>query len=154
MRKGIKNYQATQSPASSITVVEELVVKRMHATQFFKEYKDGAIVAVIFVIPTKHGYRSFKLPARVNQVIRALYGEKRAYSPQQWEQARITAWANVRDWVDAQVALIETEQVKVEEVFLPYMANERGETLFEVMEKSGMKLPQLGSGSEEGKVIE
>ncbi len=154
MRKGIKNYQATQSPTSSIAVIEELVVKRMNATQFFKEYKDGKIVAVVFVIPTKHGYRSFKLPARVNQVIRALYGEKREYSPQQWEQARITAWANVRDWVDAQVALIETEQVKVEEVFLPYMANERGETLFEVMEKSGMRIPQLGSGSEEGKVVE
>jgi hypothetical protein len=59
----------------------------MSATQFFKEYKDGAIVAVIFVIPTKHGYRSFKLPARVNHVIRALYGEKKEYAPSEWEQA-------------------------------------------------------------------
>jgi hypothetical protein len=154
MRKGIKNYRSRQSPFNSITLIEELVVKRMNATQFFKEYKEGTIVAVVFVIPTKHGYRSFKLPARVDQVIRVLYGEKKQYSPYEWDQARITAWANVRDWVDAQVALIETEQVKVEEVFLPYMANERGETLFEVMEKSGMKIPQLGSGAEEGKVVE
>jgi hypothetical protein len=34
------------------------------------------------------------------------------------------------------------------------MARKDGKTLFEIMEKSGFEVPQLGSGTQEGEVIE
>jgi hypothetical protein len=43
--------------------------------------------------------------------------------------------------VDAQLALIETEMVKLEEVFFPYIVTKHGATLFEVMEQPDFLLP-------------
>ena len=60
-------------------------------------------------------------------------------------QARRTAWANIRDWLDAQMALIETGQVKLEEVFLPYMTDTTGKTLYERIQERNFKLPPPSS---------
>ena len=46
-----------------------------------------------------------------------------------------TAWANIRDWVTAQMALIDTEMVRIEQVFLPYMVNKQGQTYFDVLKE-------------------
>lgn len=144
MRKNIKNYTSEAKVENTVAHIEELVIKKMNARQFFKEYKNGHLDGIVFVVPTDKGDLPFKMPARVEKVEK-LVGNI--------EQARRTAWKNIHDWIDAQVALIETEQVKVEEVFLPYMAYPNGQTLFEVMEQGGFKMPQLTSGAEEGKVI-
>ena len=37
------------------------------------------------------------------------------------DQARRTAWRILKDWVQAQMALLETNMVDMEEIFLPYM---------------------------------
>ena len=45
------------------------------------------------------------------------------------------AWRILKDWVEAQLALIETGMVSVEQVFLPYCQSGNGETLFEAIRK-------------------
>jgi hypothetical protein len=47
------------------------------------------------------------------------------------------------------MAMLDTEMVKLEEIFLPYMTKD-GQTYFELLEDRGFMLP---SGAEEGKVI-
>src|SRR5579872_916977 len=37
----------------------------------------------------------------------------------------------LRDWVDVQMALVELEVVQLQEVFLPYIVQKNGQTLFE-----------------------
>lgn len=135
MRKGFKNQYTKIAVTKTVGEIEDLVVKRMKASSFFKEYwKDGRIKSVVFVIPTDKGTLAFKLPARVEQVEKII-GNK--------EQAERTAWRNIKDWVDAQLALIETEQVEVTEVFLPYLTDSAGRTMYEKLEKGGF---QLGAG--------
>ena len=56
------------------------------------------------------------------------------------EQAYRVAWRNILDWVEAQMALLEIEMAKIEEIFLPYMVNSIGETFFERMEQRGFLL--------------
>jgi hypothetical protein len=56
------------------------------------------------------------------------------------EQAYRVAWRNILDWVEAQMALLEIEMAKIEEIFLPYMVNATGETFFERMEQRGFLL--------------
>ena len=56
------------------------------------------------------------------------------------EQAYRVAWRNILDWVEAQMALLEIEMAKIEEIFLPYMVNSTGETFFERMEQRGFLL--------------
>jgi hypothetical protein len=51
-----------------------------------------------------------------------------------------TAWRIVKDWTEAQCALIETRMVKTEQVFLPYMVVKSGQTLFEQMVDTQFRL--------------
>jgi hypothetical protein len=135
MRKGLKNYRSDARVENSLARIEELVVKH-GATQLYKEYKDGLVVGVVFIIPILSGELPIRLPARVEKVKYNLYGKRLEYTKSMEEQARRTAWANIRDWLDAQIALIENEQVKLEEIFLPYMTDRSGKTLFEYIREN------------------
>ena len=58
------------------------------------------------------------------------------------EQAEKVAWRILKDWVDAQMALIEIEMVKMEEVFLPYtIIDNFGTTVYERLEQTQLMLP-------------
>jgi hypothetical protein len=156
MRKNLKNYTSETPVEISLAKIEALVVKH-GATQFFKEYQAGRVVGVVFIISLLSGELPIRLPARVEQVRQKLYGKRSTYTVAMEEQARRTAWANIRDWLDAQMALIETEQVKLEEIFLPYMTDRSGKTLFEYMQANQFKLPQPASNgnsaSMEGEIV-
>jgi hypothetical protein len=55
-------------------------------------------------------------------------------------QALRVAWRIVHYWVKAQMAILETQMVKMEQIFLPYMIRSDGKTLFESMEKGDFKM--------------
>jgi hypothetical protein len=46
-----------------------------------------------------------------------------------------------KTWLEAQIALINLEQAKIEEVFLPYLILPGNKTLFETMERNQFLLP-------------
>ncbi len=69
-----------------------------------------------------------------------------------YEQAYRVAWRNILDWVQAQMALIEIEMTKLEEVFLPYMVAKSGKTYFETLENRQFQL-ESGNNAQEGEVI-
>lgn len=48
-----------------------------------------------------------------------------------WEQAERVAWRIVKDWVETQMAILESEMVQMDEIFLPYMLNSSGQTIFQ-----------------------
>jgi hypothetical protein len=55
-------------------------------------------------------------------------------------QAERTAWRNIRDWVMAQVAIIEAGMVLIEEVFFPYMTDSAGRTLYQLYQGGNLAL--------------
>lgn len=70
----------------------------------------------------------FKLPCNFDGVFRSMAREYTKSSARyRWErnpkskaQARRVAWRIIKDWVAAQMALIEAEQASLAQVFLPY----------------------------------
>ena len=70
-----------------------------------------------------------KLPANVDGV-RTVFERQRVKA--QPGQAERTAWRNVRDWIMARMAIIEAGQVKIDEVFLPYLTDGKGRTLYQL----------------------
>ena len=74
-------------------------------------------------------YDGFRLPAAVDGTLRVFAAQKIKADR---EQAEMTAWRNVRDWVLAQMALIESCDVPMQQIFLPYMADDRGRTVYEL----------------------
>lgn len=60
------------------------------------------------------------------------------------DQARRVAWRIIKDWVEAQMAIIQSGTAEMAEVFLPYVVHpETGLTLFEEFKEGTLK---LGSG--------
>ena len=69
-----------------------------------------------------------KIKANVDKVYTVLHRQKVNCDR---EQAERVAWRIVKDWVEAQMAILESEMVQIDEIFLPYMVNNDGQTLFE-----------------------
>ena len=72
---------------------------------------------------TAHGPMGFSLPINTGAVFEILTRDQvmKTNPAARMLQANRTAWRIIKEWILAQMALIETEMVTVEEVFLPYM---------------------------------
>jgi len=117
---------------------------------------DKEPASMTFVIPTPQGEIPFRLPANVKQVENILLN-MRSRKPETWhndyatvmdklhKQAARVAWRIIKDWVAAQVAIIETEMVTLPQVFLPYMQVRGQQTLYEAMVDRGF---YLGEGKD------
>jgi len=119
--------------------------KAKHIT--FSYDDNGKINAIEFVLDLNGQEYPFRLPARVQAVEKILYTNV-FLSKTQKEQAYRVAWANIRDWIAAQCALIDTQMVRPEEIFLPYMIARDGRTFYEVMNERQFLLPARSEASE------
>jgi len=111
------------------------------ATAILTEYNErGEVCAIAFRVKTSHGEMPFKLPVNVDAVLAIL---KKDAPPRYCnrEQAMRVAWRIAKAWIEAQMAIIETEMVKMEEVFLPYLLVNEKETLYQRLSQGGFQLP-------------
>lgn len=147
----IKNYTSTSK--QTFDVIQKTLVSH-GAQQIMFEYDDkGRIKTLNFALDLQGRMCGFKLPANVEKVEMIFYKNKKTrydwqkpdpLTEDEKAQAYRTAWANIRDWITAQMALIETEQVKMEEVFLPYMIIGKNKTLYQGMSENKFLLPEGG----------
>lgn len=139
----IKNYTSTKDIYSSLGDVQGALAKA-GATKIMIDYEGGKPIAVTFALDTAQGSRGFFLSASFEGTERVFRKQNLKLDPAQIER---TAWRNVRDWVLAQIALVESADIPVEEVFLPYLTDGKGTTLYQLYE--GGRLPlMLGAESE------
>lgn len=156
----IKNY--TSNSKQTFDIIKKCLIEHK-ANQIMFEYDDnGKTKSLNFALKIDDKFIGFKLPARVEKVEGIFLAEKKKKIKWQYERDRIqlseedkqqayrTAWANIRDWLTAQMALIDTEQVKMEEVFLPYAVTRDNKTYFEAIQENKYQLP---SGAQEGVVV-
>jgi len=133
----IKNY-TTKIPATQTVGEIQGILAAHGARQIMIDYADGGRVdAIAFAIDTPMGRRGFRLPGRVEPVMRTL--EKQRVKTDR-DHAERVAWRIVKDWVDAQMAILESEQVSMDEIFLPYMVNETGQTLYQMVQSNTLML--------------
>ena len=123
----IKNYTTEIDSFRSIGEIQVMLASH-GAVKIMVDYESGQPVGVTFAIDTEHGVRGFSLPANVDGV-RAVFAKQRVKA--QPGQAERTAWRNIRDWIYAQMALIEAGMVQMDEVFLPYLVDNHGNTLYQ-----------------------
>ena len=63
------------------------------------------------------------------------------------EHAERVAWRIVKDWLEAQLAIIRTEMVTLDQVMLPYMVGDEGHTVYELYRDRQLA---LGTGDRRG----
>lgn len=91
----------------------------------------GEPAALTFVLDWQGLQTAYALPARHEGVLRVLKQDKVPAKFQTSEQARRVTWRILRDWVDAQMAIVRAEVASLPEVFLPYAVTGDGQTLYE-----------------------
>jgi hypothetical protein len=141
MVKMLKNYTTSINIEKSISEIESILAKH-GATHIFKMYSDkGVPTALAFKCFTGDKLIGFKLPMDEAKILMIFNnavnkGELQKRYKNDLEQARRTGWRIIKDWIDSQMALIEINLAKLEEIFLPYMYDERtNQTLFQKMEE-------------------
>lgn len=137
------NYTTKVDVHTTLGDIQRQLVKH-GAKKIMQDFDDnGNISALSFVIDTPMGVRAIRLPANVAAVQTVLTRQKVKCD---FEQAERVAWRIVKDWVEAQMAILESEMVRMDEIFLPYMLNGEGQTLFQVYQNNQLMLGGENSG--------
>lgn len=135
----IKNYTTKIDCYQSIGEIQGVLAKN-GARKIMIDYDNtGLPVGIAFAIQTQQQMQAFILPANIGGVMSVF---KKQNLKADIEQAKRTAWRNVRDWIMAQMAFIESGNVQMDEIFLPYLSDGK-KTLYQAY-KSGQLL--LGDG--------
>ena len=137
-RPRLKNTNSTSR--NTFDAIQKTLISHK-AKQVIFDYDHERIVAISFSIEVNGVLCAFRLPARIGNVEKILYPGRRTLTTTQKDQAYRTAWANIRDWIASQMAMIDTGMVQPEEVFLPYLIGQSGQTLFETMVERQFLLP-------------
>jgi hypothetical protein len=151
----IANYSTIVTAQKSIGEIQGILVAH-GAKHILMDYEGEEPVGLAFVVATPYGDTPFRLPANIEKVQTVLLKQLASSGYKQWDrdyqdqrkakikkQASNVAWRILKDWVRAQTAILETEMVTIDQIFLPYMqVGKGGKILYEVMLDHHLQLPE------------
>ncbi len=131
------NYTTKIDTFTTIGQIQGMLAKH-GAKKILHEYDDNVrVVAVSFMIDTPVGMQAIKLPANVSAVQKVLTKQKVKCD---YAQAERVAWRIIKDWVEAQMAILESEMVTLDQIFLPYMIDNKGNTVYSLFISNSLML--------------
>jgi hypothetical protein len=143
----ILNYTTKIDAWKSVNEIQQILSK--HNITHFAIRNEGSFpVALTFCIDYKGVPLNYLLPCNHEGVLRAMKRDRKIPgSHKNTEQALRTSWRIIKDWVEAQLAIVEAELAPIQEVFMQRLIiNQAGETLSDkILNGNGMKL--LGNGT-------
>lgn len=134
----ILNYTTTIDAFKTVSEIEYILMKH-NAKSIVKNYEGESITGLSFLIDTGIQQIPVRLPVKADECLKVLKKEKKENPRKQIkdtrEQAERVAWRILKDWVEAQMALLDIEMVRFEEIFLPYIETNNGQTIYERLEE-------------------
>lgn len=127
----IKNYTTKLSALSHVATIQASLIEHGAVGIQMMYDTDKRISSLAFALPFKDDKNmSFQLPCQWRKFQQVLKNQniKRAHED---DYTYRVAWANLKDWVLAQMALYETEIVTMPQIFLPFATDQDGRTLYE-----------------------
>lgn len=140
-------FMETTKIEPSQTVGEiQRILGEYGASAIRTDYDNGEVAAVSFTIKIDDGDPiAFRLPCRWQAIEEAFKSRRKRRSGrgrplgELSTQSKRVAWRQILRWVEAQLALTQTNMAKLHEVFMPYLIMDKGQTLFEKMESQNWK---------------
>ncbi len=147
--KAILNYTTTIE-AEKTAMEIQLKLSKSGARAVLCEYDpEGVLSAMSFRLNTAYGDIFFRLPAQLEGVYRSLKANSNvAPRFRTKEQATRVAWRILKDWVEAQLAMVQAGLAESTEVFLPYAQSQDGKTVYESLRDKGFLQLTHRSGHE------
>lgn len=141
------NYTTKIDAFKTISEIQQLLAKAGASAVMTDYDQNGYIVALSFKISLNDNDIAFRLPTDWRPVLQVLENDHKVpRSLKTQEQALRVAWRITKNWVEAQVAFIETMMVTTAQVFLPYAVTADGQSLYEYIGQNTTLL--LGEGKE------
>lgn len=137
----ILNYTTKIDSYKTLTEIQQILSRSSARKCVIDSDGDGNPVALTFCLIWNGTMTAFALPCNFEGVLRAMRNNKkvpRTYCTE--EQALRVGWRIVKDWVAAQMAIVEAGLSSPQEVFLPYAVTKSGETLFKYLEQDNTLL--------------
>jgi hypothetical protein len=140
------NYTTRISYHKTVGEIQQILAKAGVVSIMIDYSNDGLPFGLVFAIRVRDIWVNFRLPCNWEGVYKAMQNDKKIpKSFKNPEQARRVAWRIVKDWVEAQMAIIEAGQAQLAEVFLPYAVTGTGKTLYQEFESGNQLLLQESS---------
>jgi len=136
----ILNYTTSIESEKSIAEIQKCLVKH-GAHKIVTDYQNMIPSSVTFCLTINNNVVGFSLPANPEGVLKAMQKDKKVpRSKCTKEQAQRVAWRIIKDWVEAQMAIVESQLAEMAEVFLPYAITKSGNTLYKEIKNNDMLL--------------
>jgi hypothetical protein len=140
----ILNYTTAIDPLKTLGEVHVLLAKH-GARQILTDYDEGMPCGVSFSLKARGDEHGYHLPVNAAAVLRTLeaLNEQGRMAPRyvSAQQAARVAWRIIKDWLEAQLAIVQTNMVALDEVFLPYLLVD-GATLYNTLVERHYLLPE------------
>lgn len=135
----ILNYTTKIDANKTVGEIQGILAKA-GAKSVSVDFEDAQPIAITFAIALNGEFINYRLPSNAEGVYKALCRDSKVTRAQRtMAQARRVAWRIVKDWVEAQLAVIEAGLATLPEVFLPYAIAPSGQTFFQIVEERGVK---------------
>lgn len=135
----IKNYTTEVAVSKTMGEITQLLSRKgvSRISTLFDEAGDPTGIG--FTMKTEYGLRDFEFIVNYDGVLKVLKAEAQPRYQTKAQASRV-GWRIARDWLDAQVALVEIGLASMDQVFMPYMiAGPHGETVYSMIRAQGLK---------------
>lgn len=137
----ILNYTTSVPALRTIGQIQGILAEH-GARAIMMQYDCGRVSALAFQVDGPAGPLSIQLPINLQSILKVMERDRlqRRYLTE--DHAYRVSWRIMKDWLEAQMALLKTEMVRMEQIFLPYVMNRDGKTVYEIMAKMNFELPE------------
>lgn len=132
------NY-STKIPAEQTIGEIQKMLSGYGVSAMLTEYDGMQVSAVSFKMNLEGKEMGFKMPCNW-RAVREIFnnpkhaGRLKCRLDERDDQAIRTAWRIIKDWIEAQLALVEVNMATIPQIFLPYAIMRDGRTLAEHVE--------------------
>jgi len=144
----ILNYTTDVDQHRTISQIQNILGAKGALSITLEYDNDGEPTAVSFMIMLDNAPLSIRLPHNVDGVLKALQSTKGVENRyRNRKHATRVSWRIIKDWLEAQMALVEANQAQMAEVFLPYAVDQDGVTAFQRFSENRRKSLGMGEKS-------
>lgn len=144
MSKPILNYTTKIDSHKTVGEIQKLLANA-GAKSVNIEYDDETNpIAVTFFIMFDMTPVNYRLPAKFEGVLkRIMHNSRVPRVNRNKEQALKISWRIIKDWLEAQLAIIDVDLAMLPEVFLPYTINKKGESVWQKLSENTENFTKL-----------
>jgi len=126
----ILNYTTQISYHKTLSEIQSILTKA-GATKIMTDNENMRPVSVSFCINWSGQLVAFLMPCNFKGVLAAM--KRNTKVPRNKcteEQALRVGWRILKDWIEAQLAIVDADMVTIVEVFMPYAITKNGQTMY------------------------